>query len=78
MTSKSDKSDTKKKKLLEALELSLGVVTSACKKAGVHRSTYYEWYKEDEEFKKEVDDLNNVALDYAESQLNQQIQGGNT
>lgn len=78
MTSKSDKSDTKKKKLLEALELSLGVVTSACKKAGVHRSTYYEWYKEDEDFRKQVDDLNNVALDFAESQLHQQIQGGNT
>jgi hypothetical protein len=29
-------------------------------------------------FKKEVDDIQNVALDFAESQLHKQIQEGNT
>ena len=74
----SDKTDTIKKKLLVALEKSLGVVTTACKNVGVHRSTYYDYYNNDPEFKKGVDDIQNVAIDFAESQLHQQIQDGNT
>jgi adenylate kinase len=68
----------KKKALIQALEKSLGVVTSACKKVGVGRTTYYDWYNNDEEFKKQVDELQNVALDFAESQLHNQIQKNNT
>tara|TARA_R110001606_G_scaffold22778_1_gene77528 strand:+ start:16 stop:375 length:360 start_codon:yes stop_codon:yes gene_type:complete len=73
-----DKSDTIKKKLLIALEKSLGVVTTACKNVGIHRSTYYDYYNNDINFKDKVDDIQNVAIDFAESQLHQQIQGGNT
>ena len=40
----------KKKLLLDALEVSLGIVTTACKNAGVARATYYDWLKEDEDF----------------------------
>lgn len=65
-----------KKALLEALEASLGVVTTACKKVGVSRGTYYLYYNEDAEFKAAVDDLQNVALDFAESQLHKQIADG--
>ena len=73
-----DKSDTIKKKLIQALEKSLGVVTTACKNVGVHRSTYYDYYNNDSKFKEEVDDILNVAIDFAESHLHEQIQGGNT
>tara|TARA_R110001632_G_scaffold115698_1_gene227194 strand:- start:1120 stop:1479 length:360 start_codon:yes stop_codon:yes gene_type:complete len=73
-----DKSDTIKKKLLLALEKSLGVVTTACKNVGIHRSTYYDYYKNDMKFKEEVDDIINVAIDFAESHLHEQIQDGNT
>jgi|TARA_R110000744_G_scaffold55686_5_gene117675 hypothetical protein len=73
-----DKSDTIKKKLIQALEKSLGVVTTACKNVGVHRSTYYDYYNNDSKFKDEVDDILNVAIDFAESHLHEQIQGGNT
>lgn len=66
-----------KKELLKALEKSLGVVTTACKVAGVGRTTYYEWYRDDEEFRKKVDDLSNVALDFVESKLFEQIDSGN-
>lgn len=75
---KSNKSDTIKKNLLKALEKSLGVVTTACKNTGIHRSTYYEWYKTDKDFRNEVDDLQNVALDFAESQLHKQISDNST
>tara|TARA_R100000935_G_scaffold4209_1_gene10153 strand:+ start:2057 stop:2422 length:366 start_codon:yes stop_codon:yes gene_type:complete len=77
MSYKSDKSDTLKKKTLETLELSFGVVTTACKNVGIARSTFYEWLK-DEEFKNQVNDIQNIALDMAESQLHKQILNGNT
>ena len=66
-----------KKAIIEALEQSLGVVTSACKKVGVGRTTFYGWLADDEEFAKQVKDIENVALDFAESQLHQQIKSGN-
>ena len=68
----------KKESILEALEKSLGVVTMACKSADVPRSTYYKWLKEDDEFAKAVKDIENIALDFGESQLHKQIGDGNT
>jgi len=68
----------KKEAILQALENSLGVVTVACKQADVPRSTYYKWLNEDEEFAKAVKDIENIALDFGESQLHKQIGDGNT
>ena len=62
----------KKEAVLDALEKSLGVVTTAVKSVGVARSTFYKWLKEDEAFAKEVKDIENIALDFAESQLHSQ------
>tara|TARA_B100000963_G_C22208347_1_gene486178 strand:- start:73 stop:432 length:360 start_codon:yes stop_codon:yes gene_type:complete len=73
-----NKTEQHKKALLDALEKSLGVVTTACKKVGIGRTTYYDWYNTDPEFKKKVDDLQNVALDFAESQLHRQIAENST
>jgi predicted DNA-binding transcriptional regulator AlpA len=75
---KENKTEHNKKKLVEALEKSLGVVTTACKSVGIGRTTFYTYYKEDEEFKKAVDEIGNVALDFAESQLHKQIGDGNS
>jgi hypothetical protein len=68
----------KKESILKALEQSLGVVTVACKKADVPRSTFYKWINEDEAFAIAVNDIENIALDFAESQLHSQIGNGNT
>jgi len=59
----------KKESLLEALIKSLGVVTTACEIAGVSRTTYYSYYNSDDAFAKEVDEISDIALDYAESKL---------
>ena len=67
--------ESKKKKqdrLLEALEKSLGVVTTACKACGLSRAMYYKYLKE-EEFSQKVDEIQNVAIDFVESKLFQQI-----
>ena len=68
----------KKETILKALENSLGVVTVACKQADIPRSTYYKWLKEDEEFAKAVKEIENIALDFAESQLHTQMKDGST
>ena len=61
--------------VIEALTKSLGIVTSACKQAGISRYTFYEWMK-DPAFKKRVDDIGDVALDFAESKLHKLIDDG--
>ena len=73
-----NKTEQHKKAILEALEMSLGVVTTACKKVGIGRTIFYEWLKEDEEFKEAVDEISNVTLDFAESQLHKQIAADST
>lgn len=73
-----NKTEQHKKAIIQALEQSLGVVTTACKKVGVGRTQFYQWLKDDEVFRKEVEDISNIALDFAESQLHKQIGDGNT
>jgi hypothetical protein len=65
-----------KKKLLEALEKSLGIVTGACKEVGISRNQFYIYYRSDPEFKKAVDDINEITLDFAENQLLKKIKEG--
>jgi hypothetical protein len=67
-----------KKNLLEALEQSLGIVTTACKIVGCARSTFYKYYKEDQDFRASVDELENLTLDFVESKLHKQIENDNT
>jgi len=68
--------DTQKKAMLEALEKSLGVVSTACKAVGISRQTHYNWLKEDE-YKTAVEELSEVAIDFAESHLHKLIRDGN-
>jgi len=68
--------DIHKRAMIEALEKSLGIVTTACKSVGISRETHYRWLREDEQYKDAVDDISDVALDFAESQLHKQIQNG--
>lgn len=69
---------TLKKAMIEALEKSLCVVTTAAKIAGIDRGSHYNWLKNDPEYAKEVKNLENIVLDFAESQLHKQIKDGNT
>ena len=62
--------------MLEALEKSLGVVTTATKIVGIDRSTHYKWLASDKKYKKAVEEINNVALDYVESKLFKSIEKG--
>lgn len=67
-----------KKKLIAALEVSLGIVTEACEKADITRSRHYAWYNSDEDYKKAVDEIDSKFIDFAETSLKKQIKEGNT
>ena len=64
----------KKETLLKALENSLGIVSTACNRSGISRSSFYKWYKEDEDFRKKVDEIDNLKLDFVESKLFKNIE----
>ena len=64
-----------KKAILNALELYHGIVTDACGSIGLARSTFYDWLKTDLVFKAQVDEIQDVALDFVESKLFQKING---
>ena len=64
--------------MIEALTKSLGVVTTACNTVSIARQTHYRWMEEDPEYKADVEDISDVALDFAESMLHKQIQDRDT
>lgn len=70
--------DTKKNAMLQALEKSLGVVTTAARVVGIERTTHYNWMNTDEEYKEAVLSLDDVALDFAESKLHSMINNEDT
>ena len=80
------KRDTKKRvsmgvqkgMMIQAMEKSLGIVTTACRSVGVSRETHYRWLREDSEYRQSIDSIESMALDLAESKLHQEILNGNT
>lgn len=68
----------KKQDMLVALEKTLGVVTSAARQVGIERTTHYYWMREDEDYKRAVESIDDVALDFAESKLHSLIQNDDT
>ncbi len=73
----SEQTEQRKKEMLDALERSLGIVSTAADKAGVGRTTHYQWLKDDPEYKKQVDSIANSVLDFAESHLFKLVKDGN-
>lgn len=65
-----------KEELIKAMERNLGVVTLACKEVGLTRQTFYHYYRTDEEFKSQIDELDNYTLDFVENQLIKHIKEG--
>jgi len=67
--------DALKKKMLAELKASYGRVTAAAEKTDIVRQTHYNWYKDDHEYKRAVDDINEAAIDHVESKLFEKIDG---
>jgi|TARA_R110000796_G_scaffold41855_6_gene103806 hypothetical protein len=67
-----------KKKMLEALEYNLGIVSTSCASADVSRATHYRWLQEDPEYKAYVQDIHEAAIDFVEGQLYAKIKDKDT
>lgn len=78
MGKSNEQTEHKKKEVLDALEKTLGIVTTACKMVGIGRTQFYEWLKTDPEFREQVEDIQNITLDFVESKLHGQIKQENT
>lgn len=64
-----------KSTMLDALRASLGVVETACKAAGVGRRTHYDWLEKDARYAAAVAEVDEVAIDFGESQLYKLMKG---
>tara|TARA_Y100001973_G_C5186174_1_gene328007 strand:+ start:1504 stop:1854 length:351 start_codon:yes stop_codon:yes gene_type:complete len=78
MDKRTERTQDNKELLLKALQKSLGIVTEACEKAGLSRTQHYKWYKEDEEYRKQVQEIDGMFIDFAETHLKEQIEKGST
>jgi len=74
--------DTKltKKAFIETYEKSFGNVTRSCRAVNISRQTYYNWKKNDKDFKNTLDCIEpeNIFIDFAESKLVDKINTGCT
>ena len=61
--------------MIAALKKSLGRVTDACETVDIARTTHYLWMSNDPEYKQAVDDVNERAIDFAESKLFELMDG---
>lgn len=66
----------KKAALIKANQKCLGVRTKACEMVGVERECFYRWYNNDIEFRRQIDDADTMALDFALDNLQKQIKSG--
>jgi len=67
-----------KKQFLETYKKTFGNVTQTTQILGIARSTYYLWLEKDDEFKKQIQEINPEErfLDFVESKLVEKIQEG--
>lgn len=70
-----EQTEHNKKIFLDALILHRGIITGACKATGIGRTTVYLWRDSDEDFKKELEEVNEIAIDFVEGKLFQRIEG---
>ena len=66
----------KKTLIIEGMIKTLGNVSKTCDILGINRSTFYEYYNNDIDFKGKVDDIKNIALDFVEDKLIGKIKEG--
>ena len=78
MDKRTERTQDNKELLLKALHKSLGIVTEACEKTGLSRTQHYKWYKEDEDYRKKVQEIDGMFIDFAETHLKEQIKNNNT
>ncbi len=67
-----------KKDFPEILKQHMGIISSACKAAGINRATYYAWRDKDLAFKEQCMEAYEERKDFAESALLKKIKNEDT
>ena len=66
----------KKQQMIKVLKKTLGVLGPACDTVDITRQTHWRWMNEDESYRKKVEELEDVRLDFAESALFKNMKDG--
>jgi hypothetical protein len=72
-TSTKSTTNKKKKMFLEVFKNNGANISATCNAIKIDRQTYYNWYKKDEKFKKQVEEIKESLIDFAESMLLKKI-----
>lgn len=75
---KQEKVAENKKKLLEKLHSSLGIVSTACESIGISRRTFYNYLEQDKDFAENVKQIEERQIDFVETALLQNIKKGDS
>ena len=59
----------KQRLMIEALTKTMGIVSKACEHIDISRETHYNWLRSNETYKELVDAVNEMSIDFAETQL---------
>lgn len=59
----------KKNLIITTYYKAAGNISHLCKEAGIARATFYEWLKEDEKFKADIEEQKEALIDFVESKL---------
>jgi hypothetical protein len=65
----------RKQAMINALSQTMGIVTQAVKICGISSRTHHTWMKEDEEYAFAVQEITDLAIDFAEKKLFELIDG---
>ena len=65
-------------KVIETHKKNFGIVTLTCKQMNINRTTFYEWLKLYPDFAEQINEAQDVAIDFAESMLMKNIQAQDT
>jgi len=77
-TQKQKKFKEIKRQFPEALLANRGFIYTTCRQLGIHRNTYYSWYKEDKNFAEACDEIIELMGDWVESKLFENIANNDT
>ena len=73
----STKTNNNKKIFIQALAEHRGIVTKACKATGISRTQVYKWRDEDPTFIDQINEVQQIVLDFAEDKLFEHIENDN-
>lgn len=71
-------SDLRKRMMLEALEKTLGNVSQASRMTEINRENHYKWLREDVKYREAYHGIQEMTIDFVESQLHKNISNGDT